>query len=98
MHRGASRSYSPLRYFAFAELAGARALLIDDLWTTGSSAQSAAAALRAAGAEVVAMVVIGRHLNRGWAQNDLRLQRLKGNFSAGTCPLCASREKVPAAV
>jgi orotate phosphoribosyltransferase len=39
-------------------------LLIDDTWTTGGNAQSAALALRAAGAAKVAAVVIGRHFDR----------------------------------
>jgi hypothetical protein len=91
LHRGTRRAYDPLRYFAFPDLSSARILMIDDLWTTGSSAQSAAAALRAAGASVVAVVAIGRHLNRGWANNDLRLQRLRGNFHPHSCPLCATQ-------
>jgi orotate phosphoribosyltransferase len=37
-------------------------LLIDDTWTTGSSAQSAAMALRRAGALTVVTVVLGRHV------------------------------------
>lgn len=43
-----------------AELAGARVLLLDDTWTTGARAQSAASALQTAGAEVTAAVVVGR--------------------------------------
>jgi hypothetical protein len=35
---------------------------LDDTWTTGASAQSAAAALRLAGAQSVAVIVLGRHL------------------------------------
>jgi hypothetical protein len=37
--------------------------LIDDTWTTGSSAQSAAMALRAAGVSSVMTVVLGRHVS-----------------------------------
>jgi orotate phosphoribosyltransferase len=37
-----------------------RVLLIDDTWTTGARAQSAASALTLAGATVVAIVVVGR--------------------------------------
>ena len=43
--------------------AGASVLLIDDTWVSGASAQSAAAALRLAGARHVAIVVLGRHVN-----------------------------------
>jgi hypothetical protein len=42
---------------------GASVLLLDDTWVSGASAQSAAAALRLAGAGHVAVVVLGRHVN-----------------------------------
>ena len=64
-------------------------LLIDDTWTTGANAQSAAAALKAAGAGRVAAVVIGRHVNRGWHDNDRRLAALVGRFEWTQCALCA---------
>jgi adenine/guanine phosphoribosyltransferase-like PRPP-binding protein len=38
-------------------------LLVDDTWVSGGSAQSAAAALKLAGARRVALVVIGRHVD-----------------------------------
>lgn len=56
------RYFNPGRYATSRELAGASVLLIDDTWVSGSSAQSAAAALRRAGAAHVACVVIGRWL------------------------------------
>lgn len=40
-----------------------RALVLDDTWTTGSRAQSLAYALKRAGANAVAIVVLGRHVN-----------------------------------
>jgi hypothetical protein len=43
--------------------AGASVLLLDDTWVSGASAQSAAAALKLAGARHVAVVVLGRHVN-----------------------------------
>jgi hypothetical protein len=43
--------------------AGAAVLLLDDTWVTGASAQSAAAALKLAGARHVAVIVLGRHVN-----------------------------------
>ena len=49
--------------FRSTPLPGARVLLVDDTWTTGSSAQSAVMALRAAGARSVVTVVLGRHLS-----------------------------------
>jgi hypothetical protein len=42
---------------------GADVLLVDDTWVSGGSAQSAAAALKMAGARRVALVVLGRHLD-----------------------------------
>lgn len=60
------RDFSPRRYQAVRRIDGARVLLIDDTWTTGGHAQSAAFALRDAGASSVALVVIGRHLHREW--------------------------------
>ena len=55
------------RYRATRVLRGDPAvLLIDDTWTTGGNAQSAALALRAAGASKVAVMVIGRHFDRGF--------------------------------
>jgi hypothetical protein len=44
-------------------VAGTDVLLVDDTWVSGASAQSAAAALKAAGARRVALVVLGRHVD-----------------------------------
>jgi hypothetical protein len=60
----AGRLADPGRFSA-APLPGARVALLDDTWTTGASAQSAAAALRLAGARSVAVIVLGRHLLPG---------------------------------
>jgi predicted amidophosphoribosyltransferase len=83
-----ARSFDRARYQALESLLGQRVLLIDDMWTTGASAQSAAAVLRGAGASYVAATVIGRHLNRGYADNQARLSRLEGGFSWARCVLC----------
>jgi hypothetical protein len=81
------RAFSPAKFAATEALSGEAVLLIDDTWTTGANAQSAAAALKAAGAGSVAAVVIGRHINRDWGQNDGRLRAL-GGFDWGKCALC----------
>jgi hypothetical protein len=60
------KSYNPARYGATMRLDGRTVLLIDDTWTRGASAQSAAAALVAAGATRVALVVLGRHIDPDW--------------------------------
>lgn len=44
-------------------VASADVLLIDDSWVSGASAQSAAAALKLAGAARVATIVLGRHID-----------------------------------
>lgn len=51
------------RFRADPTAAGASVLLLDDSWVSGASAQSAAAALKLAGARHVAIVVLGRHLD-----------------------------------
>ena len=44
-------------------VAGVDVLVVDDTWVSGGSAQSAAVALKLAGARRVAIIVIGRHVN-----------------------------------
>jgi predicted amidophosphoribosyltransferase len=89
------------RYTATTDLRARTVLLIDDTWTTGANAQSAAAALKAAGAERVAALVIGRYVNREWGHNDRQLRRLSVPFDwnrcavsghSGTCGTCGNGE------
>jgi hypothetical protein len=68
---------------ASGPVAGADVLLADDTWVSGGSAQSAAAALKLAGAARVAIVVLGRHLDPG----DPRSQRLLRVLSGQSAPL-----------
>jgi hypothetical protein len=85
--------WSPRRFEAVAPLGRIDVLLIDDTWTTGASAQAAAVALRRAGARHVALVVIGRHLSRGHADNAERVARLPSfDWDA-----CATHRRGPAA-
>jgi hypothetical protein len=51
------------RFQVQARPAGASVLLLDDTWVSGASAQSAAAALKLAGARHIAVIVLGRHVN-----------------------------------
>jgi hypothetical protein len=83
-------SFSPDRFAPTTELRGEPVLLIDDTWTTGASAQSAAATLKKAGSGPVAAVVIGRHLNRDWGENDRRLRALPAPFDWGCCVCCSA--------
>jgi len=82
-------AYSPDKYAAVQSVADQSILLIDDTWTTGANAQSAAAALKAAGAGPVAALVIGRHVNRDWHDNDRRLRTMNRPFDWQRCALCA---------
>jgi hypothetical protein len=77
------------RYTPGRRLSGQSVLLIDDTWTTGANAQSAAAALKRAGSGPVAALVIGRYVTRGWRGNDRRLQALQRPFDWSRCALCA---------
>lgn len=81
--RGPSRT----KYEVPNHLSGQSVLLVDDTWTTGANARSAAAALKAAGAGQVAAVVIGRHLHRDFHDNDRRLRALGSRFDWGICAL-----------
>jgi predicted amidophosphoribosyltransferase len=79
------RTFSPGKYEVARPLRGESVLLIDDTWTTGSGAESAAAALREAGAGPVAAVVVGRHVKRGWRENERRLHTLVRPYDWSTC-------------
>jgi hypothetical protein len=57
-----ARALDPGRFRAAQPLTGAAVLLLDDTWTSGGTAQSAAVALKRAGAGSVTLVVLGRHL------------------------------------
>jgi hypothetical protein len=60
------RDFDPDRYRGRRPLKGESVLVVDDTWTTGGHAQSAASALQRTGAGRLALVVIGRHLNPRW--------------------------------
>lgn len=55
------RDANPERFCA-RPVPGAQVVLLDDTWTSGASAVSATAALKLAGAQRVAVIVLGRHL------------------------------------
>jgi adenine/guanine phosphoribosyltransferase-like PRPP-binding protein len=88
----APHEYTPAKFEATRALAQPAILLIDDTWTTGASAQAAAAALKTAGARAVAALVIGRHVNRDWRENDRHLRELSQPFDWSRCALCGSQE------
>ena len=67
-------------------------LVLDDVWTTGSNAQSAALALRRAGAAAVSVMVIGRWLNpcHPLSARFIR-ERLQDDYDPLVCPVTGHR-------
>jgi len=63
------REQAPDRYVATRSLKGTRVLVVDDTWTTGAHAQSASTALKAAGADAVAVVALGRWFSTEYRDN-----------------------------
>jgi predicted amidophosphoribosyltransferase len=86
-----AHTFHPQKFVVAGALNGQSVLLIDDTWTTGASARSAAAALRAVDSGPIAVVVLGRHLNRQWHENDRRLRGICGPFDWSSCALCGRR-------
>jgi hypothetical protein len=86
-----TREFDPSRYAPQRKLHGENILLIDDTWTTGVHAQSAASTLKQAGAGKVALVVIGRHVNPSWKvggkTSKTLLDALPHHFDWETCPV-----------
>ena len=69
-------------------------LLVDDTWTTGGRAQSAAIALHDAGAARVAVVVLGRHFDRDFGSGETYYQQAKTRkFTWDTC--CLEMDQAP---
>ena len=69
-------------------LDGQHVLLLDDTWTTGSNAQSAALTVRRAGAAAVSVMVVGRWLSPGYASSARFISdHLKNDYDTGICPV-----------
>ncbi|MGI5187655.1 hypothetical protein ACQEVI_05855 [Promicromonospora sp. CA-289599] len=83
------RDANPSHYAASANAAGRHVLVIDDTWTGGGHATSAALAVRAAGATHVSVLVLARWLSDGWEQTTQQWakQRLSApDFNPDVCP------------
>lgn len=74
----AHRGFAVDRFAVSAAPTGRTVLIIDDTWTTGAHAQSAAAALKAAGARGVGILAIGRWMNIGWKNTSEWLHQHRG--------------------
>lgn len=86
------RTFHPDRFLLPpGSAAGARILLIDDTWTTGSRVQSLASALKQAGAAVAA-VILGRHVNPDYGPSKNLVARLRtaAPFDITRCALEAT--------
>jgi hypothetical protein len=67
-------------------------LLLDDTWTSGASAHSAALTLRRAGAQRVSIMVVGRWLAPGYARNARFIEgRLRNPYDPRVCPVTGGR-------
>jgi hypothetical protein len=88
----ARRDYAPRRWTVAdaAVVRGGHVLLIDDTWASGAKAQSAAAALRAAGAHAVTVLPIARWINDEYSADFIR-DRLDApaapDYSPFVCPV-----------
>lgn len=75
-----------------ADVAGRHMLVIDDVWTTGSNAQSAALTLRGAGAAAVSVLVIGRWLDpRKTLAARFIQERCGRRYDVSVCPVTGGR-------
>lgn len=90
------REFDAGRFRPTVDVVGKSVLLLDDTWATGGHAQSAAYALTAAGAQKLALVVIGRHIRRDFepVQDDREtcgdlLDALPTDFNWATCAVHA---------
>jgi predicted amidophosphoribosyltransferase len=66
---------------------GSHVLLIDDTWTGGGHAQSAALSLRRAGARYVSLLVIARWINEDYGDNARFLREIAdSDYDPAICP------------
>lgn len=86
------KQVSEAAYTVSPSVNGRPVLLLDDLWTTGASLTSAAAALRSAGATRVVGVTVGRQFSDkssfGRTQ-EIYDEIRKRSWKIELCPLCA---------
>lgn len=79
----------PTTVTLIGDVAGRSILLVDDTWTTGASLQSAAVALRRAGAVTIAGLVIGRHFDPNHERAGAYLEKVRSQpFDWDVCVVC----------
>lgn len=83
------RDINASHYTASANAAGQHVLVIDDTWTSGGHATSAALAVRAVGATHVSVLVIARWLKLGWEETTTAWAKSRltsPDFQPEVCP------------
>jgi hypothetical protein len=80
-----------------ARVAGAHVLLVDDTWTSGANMQSAAVALKDAGATRVTALAVVRWLRWDWDDHAALLRTLAQPFDPLHCPVSGGTCDVPGA-
>lgn len=86
------RRFDRRRFRARPSSSGHSVLLVDDTWTSGSSALSAAASLLSAGAPEVAILVLGRWFKPDWSEGHRYLSCATSlGFDVGSCTYCDQR-------
>lgn len=62
-------------------------LVVDDTWVSGGKAQSAALALKAAGATAVTVLCVARWLRYDWPDHKRLIESLQETYNARMCPV-----------
>jgi hypothetical protein len=87
------------RFAVTGAVHGARVLLLDDTWATGSSAQSAALALKLAGARSVVTLILGRYINPADPLGNAFVPALTGrDFRPDSCAVHAAKTRANRAI
>lgn len=73
-------------HFAVAPTTARHVLLLDDTWTTGGHLQSASAALKNAGVEIVTGLAVARWLDPSWSTTKAFMTSLTADFDPALCP------------
>jgi hypothetical protein len=86
------RVVDPEKFTVDGAVAGRHVLVLDDVWTTGSNAQSATLTLRRAGAAAVSVMVIARWLTAGHPLSEKLIRERQGeDYNPFVCPVTGHR-------